>query len=249
MGVFDRFRQDKPGSDDSPMRKLVCQVFQDEGIPLDEELVQQVVGECPRIRIFRCTGDCGEPVLLHLGDTDPPRCYTCGSVRQEVQIELPPLEGKERAILAAQGHYAYALLCCRREDLATAERSLTRAITLKPDFADAYYNRSELRIGAGNLAGAIEDCTEALRLHPEDSGAYVNRGSAKAQQGDYQGCIDDTSRAIELGCDKPIAFFNRGMCYVELERSPEARRDFERFLESAPPTDPRAAMVRMLLNR
>ena len=78
-------------------------------------------------------------------------------------------------------------------------RCYTEAIRLKPDYADAYYNRGIARKAQGDLAGAIQDYDAAIRLKPDYANAYKNRGVARQARGDKAGAVDDYQRYLDLG--------------------------------------------------
>src|SRR5580704_1934195 len=46
-------------------------------------------------------------------------------------------------------------------------RFYSKAIRLRPDYADAFYNRGISRKAKGDLEGALEDYSEAIRLKPD----------------------------------------------------------------------------------
>ena len=89
-------------------------------------------------------------------------------------------------------------------------RTATKAIELKPDYADAYNNRGIAKKAKGDLDGAIADYTKAIELKPDDADAYINRGDAKKAKGDLDGAIADYTKAIELKPDDAEAYVNRG---------------------------------------
>ena len=85
----------------------------------------------------------------------------------------------------------------------------TKAIELKPDYADAYYHRglakqAKCSFGGfvwterGELDEAIADYTKAIELKPDYADAYYNRGLAKQAEGDLDGARVDCTKAIEL---------------------------------------------------
>ena len=53
------------------------------------------------------------------------------------------------------------------------------ALRLKPDYAEAYYNRGTAKTLIGEYKAAIPDFDEAIRLHPEFVEAHYNRGTTK----------------------------------------------------------------------
>ena len=84
------------------------------------------------------------------------------------------------------------------EDYQGAIEDYTQAIRLKPDLAEAYYNRGLAKSDLGDKQGAIADFNEAIRLKPDYANAYYNRGDAKYALGDKQGAIEDYREAAWL---------------------------------------------------
>ena len=60
---------------------------------------------------------------------------------------------------------------------------MTTRSDLKPDHADAYYNRGAVRHTLGRHDDALADYDHAIRLKPDHAEAYYNRGKAKADSG------------------------------------------------------------------
>ena len=89
-------------------------------------------------------------------------------------------------------------------------RCFTEAIRLKPDYAEAYYNRGIARGDKGDLEGAVKDYAEAIRINPDHAEAYYNRGSVRESKGDLEGAIRDYGEAIRLQPDDADAYYNRG---------------------------------------
>jgi tetratricopeptide (TPR) repeat protein len=78
-------------------------------------------------------------------------------------------------------------------------RFYTEAIRLKPDYADAFYNRAVARDAKGDLDGALKDYSEAIRLEPGGPDVYHNRAIARRGKGDIKGAEQDSKEAIRLG--------------------------------------------------
>jgi tetratricopeptide (TPR) repeat protein len=83
-------------------------------------------------------------------------------------------------------------------DLKTALTDLNLAIKLKPDFADAYYNRGKTLGAMGDAKGAIADYTKAIELNPKLAEAYGSRGVLRAQTGDKPAGLADLQRAAQI---------------------------------------------------
>ena len=89
----------------------------------------------------------------------------------------------------------------KKGDLDGAIADFTKAIELKPNYAEAYANRGNAKQAKGDLDGAIADSTNAIELKPDDAEAYTNRGNAKRAKGDLDGAIADSTKTIELKPD------------------------------------------------
>ncbi len=103
------------------------------------------------------------------------------------------------------------LLMLRQIDKAI--EAYSRAIKLKPNYAEPYNNRGVTYGEKGNLNRAIVDYTKAIKLKPDYAEAYNNRGVAYGNKGDFDRAIVDYNKAIELKPDNAIAYYNRGVAY------------------------------------
>jgi len=74
-----------------------------------------------------------------------------------------------------------------------------RALSLKPDFIEAYVNRGIARLqGAHDVGAALNDFTMAITLDPSFAKAYLMRGIARGMKGLYDLAVADLDRAAEL---------------------------------------------------
>ncbi len=101
-----------------------------------------------------------------------------------------------------------------------------RAISLKPDYADAYYDRGVAKGELGHYEDAIANFDEAIRLKPDYADAYYDRGVAKGELGQHEDAIADFDEAIRLKPDYAEAYIHKGVAKGELDLIDEARQDF-----------------------
>lgn len=126
-------------------------------------------------------------------------------------------------------------------DYDAAQRDLSKAIELTPDYALAYmlsaqadYHRYELLTKGGAdddaqtdsktrgimrkkaLDDAIEGYNKALELSPRTAPAWYNLGNLLVERQDYTSAIAAYTRAIELKEDMGEAYYNRGYVYLKL---------------------------------
>jgi tetratricopeptide (TPR) repeat protein len=103
-------------------------------------------------------------------------------------------------------------------------RCFSEAIRLKPDFAEAFYNRGLARQAKGDLEGELQDYNDAIRLKPDYAKAFNNRGNVRQAKGDLEAALADYNEAIRLKPDYANAFYNRG-------NARKAKGDLEAALE------------------
>jgi Flp pilus assembly protein TadD len=115
-----------------------------------------------------------------------------------------------------------------------AIRDCTKAIELKPDFAEAYNNRGKACYEIGDLDQAIRDYNKAIVLKPDFALAYNNRGAAYGRMGDYDRAIRDSCKAIELKPYFAEAYSNRGNAYNGMGDFGQAIHDYTKAVELKP---------------
>ena len=101
-----------------------------------------------------------------------------------------------------------------------------QAISLKPDYADAYYNRGVVKDELGQREDAIADYDEAIGLKPDFAESYNNRGNAKAALGQHDEAIADYDEAIRLKPDFAESYNNRGTARGKLGQGEDAIADY-----------------------
>ena len=75
---------------------------------------------------------------------------------------------------------------------------MSKAIEIKPDFVDAYYNRGGTKFVLYDYRGAIQDFSKVIEIDPKLAHAYNARAESKYQLNDYRGAIQDYNKVIEL---------------------------------------------------
>jgi tetratricopeptide (TPR) repeat protein len=101
------------------------------------------------------------------------------------------------------------------------------AISLKPDFADAYLERAICYLNTNFYDSAITDANECIKLEPNNQDAYYVRGAAFQWQSKDSMAIADFTKTIELSPQDRDAFYARGLSYENLKMYPEALSSYE----------------------
>jgi Flp pilus assembly protein TadD len=108
-----------------------------------------------------------------------------------------------------------------------------RAISLKPDYMDAYRNRGNALKQLGRLAEAVASYDHAIALRP-NVGSYINRGNVLRGLKRTEEALDSYDRAIALAPLRAEIHNNRGSALQELGRFDEAEASYRRALALKP---------------
>jgi tetratricopeptide (TPR) repeat protein len=131
-------------------------------------------------------------------------------------------------------HYYKGITLVALRNLREAMSDFNYAIRLKPDQADAYYNRSILKGRIGDYPGEVEDINKVISLKPDDDNAYNSRGIAKSMMGDWNGAVMDYAKSIEINKENSNAYFNRSIILYEMSKYLEALNDLNRVITLNP---------------
>lgn len=78
----------------------------------------------------------------------------------------------------------------------------TQALQIKPNYAEAYFQRGKTRYNLGDTQGAIEDFNQAIKINPNYAEAYGNRGIALSANVNKISAIEDLLKAANLYLDQ-----------------------------------------------
>ena len=90
------------------------------------------------------------------------------------------------------------------KDYYLAISDFTKAIELKPQFADAYRDRGLSHAELGDYYAAISDGKKAIKYNPNDLKAYFNLGIDKKAIGDSKGACAAWRKASSLGDETAV---------------------------------------------
>jgi tetratricopeptide (TPR) repeat protein len=115
--------------------------------------------------------------------------------------------------------------------------SFSRAIDLKPGFADAYFLRAEAYVAESYPEKAIPDFTKVIELEPGNPRALLSRGSVYLNLKDFAAALADSTRAIALDPELAQAYNLRGLAVRSAGDPKKALDDFNRAVQLAPNVD------------
>jgi len=141
-------------------------------------------------------------------------------------------EDKEFAELIVAAKLAYD-----KEKYEEAVLSYDRALVIKPDDDEAWFNRGIALWNLGRYEEEVASYDRALEIKPDDDAAWFNRGNALWNLGRYEEALASYDRALEIKPDKDSAWHNRGIALDNLGRHEEAVASYDRALEMEPDND------------
>lgn len=107
----------------------------------------------------------------------------------------------------------------------------TRAIKLKPKFADAHYSKGNAQFELGNYSAALDNYSQAIEFKPNFIEAYYNRGNTHAVLGNWKEALADFTQTIRLDSKHAKAYGNRGYIYTKLDNQRDAERDLQHAIK------------------
>ena len=141
-------------------------------------------------------------------------------------------EGTDNELAAAACFSIGYLL--QNENLEDAILAYDRAIRLKPDLAEAYTNRGNVKVRLERHDDAIADYDEAIRLKPDDDKTYSNRGVSKTELGRYDDAMADHDEGIRRNPNNAMAYNNRGITKTVLRLYDDAIADHDEAIRLKP---------------
>ncbi|WP_121543491.1 tetratricopeptide repeat protein [Candidatus Rickettsia colombianensi] len=118
-------------------------------------------------------------------------------------------------------------------------KAFDKAIELKSDYANAYYNKGNSLWHLGKYEEAIEEYNKAIGLNPDDAIAYSNKGTALFELKRYEEAIKEYDKTIELNPDNAIAYYSKGNAYNFLKQYDEAIKCCNKAVELDPKYAPK----------
>ena len=107
----------------------------------------------------------------------------------------------------------------------------TKAINIKPDYAEAYYYRGRAECDNDK---AIADFSKVLELDPNWDDVYYWRGRMYFDKSDYDEALMDFSKAIELDPNWMLAYQHRAMTYEAKGQDDKAIADYSKAIRLDP---------------
>ena len=123
-------------------------------------------------------------------------------------------EACEKAILIdpnnTEATFLYARACIGHGDTTNAVAMLTKAISLKDDYAEAYLLRGETQLEAGLIDDADEDADHLLKDYPESEDVLMLKARIIKAKGNSDEAIEYYGKVIDVNPFHADAYRERG---------------------------------------
>ena len=142
--------------------------------------------------------------------------------------------------LTAQYPGAYVvwnILGASRDEIGMPEEAihaLKKSVSLKPNYADAYYNMGVAFQVQGKLDVSIEAYNKAVSIKPDYAEAFNNMGVALKDQGKLDEAIEAYKKAISLKLNFAEAYDNMGVVLKSQGKLDEAIETYKKSISLKP---------------
>jgi tetratricopeptide (TPR) repeat protein len=152
---------------------------------------------------------------------------------------LPEAERIYQQILQADPDQPVALhllgvIAYQTGENSTAVDLITKALAIKPDYADAHSNLGNALKEQGKLDEAVASYHKALAIKPDFAEAHSNLGAALKQQGKLNEAVASFHKALAIKTDYAEAHSNLGNALKKQGKLDEAVASFHKALAIKP---------------
>jgi len=128
----------------------------------------------------------------------------------------------------------YAKICIDEGRIEEAEGLLNQALTIDPEYSDAFTNRGIIYHRRKEMYRAIQNATEAIRWNPLNPSAWNNRGNAFIELKLFDRAAEDFSELVRMNPRGVEGYYGRANTYYLAGKLREALRDIEAVIERSP---------------
>ena len=130
--------------------------------------------------------------------------------------------------------FQLGLLFVAQQEYGNAVISWDKALEIKPDKHDAWYNRGLALSDLGRNEEAIASYEQAVAIKPDYDAAWYNRGNALSALGRKEEAIASYEQAVAIKPDDHEAWYGRGNALSALGRKEEAIASYEQAIAIKP---------------
>ena len=192
---------------DDVLEELIYSVGENENHPLAPlmEFIIQIIDNYEDAYVPKLT-----ELFPELAEEAP--IETASKIKQPIS-NIPQQSESE---LAAQAFFSIGYLLYQGNRKEKVLDAYEKAIALKPDCWEAFYNLGIVRCDLKQYPEAMTDLNKTIELNPKFASAYHNRGTLKFKLKDHEGAVDDFNRVINLNPNNAGAYYNKGYANYQI---------------------------------
>ncbi len=141
---------------------------------------------------------------------------------------------------------AYARLAAIGGDKDMAKEYISKAVSLKSNYSDAYFTLAQIEAASNNITGAIQGVEAATLVDPQNPALYFQLGLLKYNNSDYRGAASAFEQSIRLVGDYANARYFLGLSYERIGRDADAIIQFEAIQKTNPDNSEVALIIKNL---
>lgn len=134
----------------------------------------------------------------------------------------------------AEIYHQQAITKIKQENYQGAKDDLNHALALKPDYRDAYFNRSQVLYKLQDYQGSINDLEVTINMNSQDYYAYYRMGSSLLEQENYRQAISSYTQALQKNPNLVEGYLERGISQYYLGNFDLAKHDINEAISLSP---------------
>ena len=137
----------------------------------------------------------------------------------------------------AEDWFEWAQTCEEDEDFYGAVEAYRKAISLKREFPEAYFNLGNVLRELGAPEAAEARYRAAVAQDPDFAAAHYNLADLQEEQGRLEEAKASLQAALDADPNFADAHYNLALCYERLGKPEDARRQWEAYLALDPESE------------
>lgn len=158
-----------------------------------------------------------------------------GSEKQKVETKITD----EERLFQANEWFEKGYRNTVNNETGKAIEDYSKAISLNPEYAEAYNNRGIAYYNSGvhsgnqrHLERAMQDFGKVIALKPNSYSAHFAQGAIYIQKEQYDKAIEEMNKAIFMNPEEGVAYVGRGFIYLKMKPAQidKAVADFDKVI-------------------
>ena len=157
--------------------------------------------------------------------------FTNGKLQQALSVTRQLLEKFPNSVILCNISGASSAGLMQFDE---AIKSYKKALAIKPDYTEAYYNMGIALRNKGDIEAAIDSYKKALEIKPDYFEVYFNMGNILKDTGDFEAAINSYKKALAIKPDYTEAYYNMGIAFSDKGDIEAAIDSYKKALEIKP---------------